>query len=96
MSRPTRKDKAIARAIAAGYKPDRGRTAAEIEQMVDEGDRKLWCPDCGRRSLRLIETTDKDGDEYKEVRTCDVCEQIIYIVRRSEARPMEEESRYAS
>lgn len=44
-----------------------------------------YCPDCGRQTLRLIETTDQDGTgEYKEVRTCDHCENIVYIVRRDE------------
>jgi hypothetical protein len=35
-------------------------------------------------TLRLIEKTeptDLDG-EYKEVRTCDYCENIVYIVRK--------------
>lgn len=41
------------------------------------------CPDCGEQSLRTIETTEPnelDG-EYKEVCTCDECENIVYIVR---------------
>lgn len=44
--------------------------------------RNLYCPDCGQQSLRLIEKTEPSGDEYKEVRTCDGCENIVYIVRQ--------------
>lgn len=45
----------------------------------------LFCPDCGERTLRLIEETEPDCiGEYKEVRTCDHCENIIYIVRIAE------------
>lgn len=45
----------------------------------------LHCPDCGKQTLRLIEDTEPDGvGEYKEVRTCDDCESIVYIVRRQE------------
>jgi transcriptional regulator NrdR family protein len=42
----------------------------------------LYCPDCGESSLRLIEETEhEDGDEYKEVCTCDQCGNLVYIVR---------------
>ena len=42
----------------------------------------LHCPDCGRQTLALIEKTEPDsGGEYKEVRTCAACENIVYIVR---------------
>lgn len=42
----------------------------------------LWCPDCGKQKLRTIEATDPDGSgEYKQVCTCDQCENIVYIVR---------------
>ena len=42
----------------------------------------LYCPDCGEQTLRLIETTEPTIDgERKEVRTCDGCENIVYIVR---------------
>jgi hypothetical protein len=45
----------------------------------------LYCPDCGEQTLRLIETTEPTFDgEWKEVRTCDRCENIVYIVRREE------------
>lgn len=40
------------------------------------------CPDCGRPTLRLIEKTDADEfNEYKEVLTCDGCDNLVYIVR---------------
>lgn len=42
----------------------------------------LYCPDCGKPTLRLIENTEPDcGGEYKECRTCDECENMVYIVR---------------
>jgi uncharacterized Zn finger protein len=45
---------------------------------------ELYCPDCGEESLRLIENTEPDGTgEYKEVRTCDDCGTIVYIVRHT-------------
>lgn len=45
----------------------------------------LNCPDCGRLTLVLIENTEPDGTgEYKEVRTCDQCENIVYIVRKTD------------
>jgi transcriptional regulator NrdR family protein len=45
----------------------------------------LTCPDCGQETLELIETTEPDGtDEYKEVRTCPSCENIVYIIRRTD------------
>lgn len=42
----------------------------------------LFCPDCGRMTLRVIEATDPEGGEYKDVCTCDVCQNIVYIVRK--------------
>lgn len=43
-----------------------------------------YCPDCGRPILRLIETTEPDAmGAYKEVLTCDACENIVYIVRNN-------------
>ena len=48
----------------------------------------LYCPDCGTKTLRLIETTDEDvNGEYKEVRTCDGCEVLVYIVRNDSVNP---------
>ncbi len=48
----------------------------------------LYCPDCGTKTLRLIETTDEDTTgEYKEVRTCDTCEILVYIVRNASVSP---------
>ena len=45
---------------------------------------ELYCPDCGREILELIENTEPDSmGEYKEVRTCRNCENIVYIVRQS-------------
>ncbi len=45
-----------------------------------------YCPDCGKKTLRLIETTDPDGTgEYKEVLTCDECENIVYVVRKTDS-----------
>lgn len=42
----------------------------------------LHCPDCGEQTLRTIENTEPDGTgEYKQVCTCDGCENIVYIVR---------------
>ncbi len=47
----------------------------------------LFCPDCGGRCLTLIERTESDaGGEHKEVRTCEKCENIVYIVRKEENR----------
>lgn len=41
-----------------------------------------YCPDCGGATLRLIETTEVQADnEYKEVLTCDSCENILFVVR---------------
>jgi len=46
------------------------------------GETYLHCPDCGKPTLRLIENTDRDSlGNYREVRTCDECENIVYIVR---------------
>ena len=43
-----------------------------------------FCPDCGAKILRLIEATKPDcSGEYKEVRTCDDCQIIVYIVRHA-------------
>jgi uncharacterized protein YbaR (Trm112 family) len=43
----------------------------------------LCCPDCSKRTLWLIENTEPDAlGEFKEVRTCDLCENIVYIVRK--------------
>lgn len=48
-----------------------------------ERQNKLTCPDCGERTLVLIETTDPDPvGEYKEIRGCDDCENIVYIFRK--------------
>lgn len=42
----------------------------------------LYCPECRKRTLRIIETTEPDASgEFKEVRTCDDCDLIVYIVR---------------
>lgn len=42
-----------------------------------------YCPDCGKESLRLIEMTNPDGsDEYKEILTCDTCENMVHIFRQ--------------
>lgn len=42
----------------------------------------LFCPDCGQKTLAFIENTWRSPDgEYKEVRTCDRCENIVYVVR---------------
>jgi len=42
----------------------------------------LFCPDCGLFQLYHIESTEPDEDgEYKEVRSCKDCENIVYIVR---------------
>lgn len=43
-----------------------------------------FCPDCGEKTLRLIETTkpEENGD-YKEVRTCDNCKGVVFIARYS-------------
>lgn len=41
-----------------------------------------FCPDCGQETLRLIEATEPNGHgEYKEVLTCDRCENIVYVFR---------------
>jgi hypothetical protein len=39
-----------------------------------------YCPDCGAQTLNLIETVGA-GSEYKEVLTCDSCENIVYVMR---------------
>lgn len=43
-----------------------------------------YCPDCGEQTLRLIENTEPIGGEFKEVRTCDGCDNIVYIIREVE------------
>jgi uncharacterized protein YbaR (Trm112 family) len=54
-----------------------------INSWAEDAMDILCCPDCGEQTLRLIETTEPDGTgEYKEVRTCDGCENIVYIIRR--------------
>lgn len=45
----------------------------------------IYCPDCGQQTLRFIEDTEPDSlGEYKEVRTCDSCGNIVYIVRHKD------------
>lgn len=52
------------------------------EQDTNHNPDCLHCPDCGKQTLTLIENTDPDvTGEYKEVRTCDDCGNIVYIVR---------------
>ncbi len=42
-----------------------------------------FCPDCGQKDLRLIEQTEPNIDcEYKDIMTCDSCENLVYMVRR--------------
>jgi len=42
----------------------------------------LYCPDCGRQTLEIIEITDPDpSGEFKDVCTCEECGLIVYIVR---------------
>lgn len=46
----------------------------------------MYCPDCGKRTLRLIESTEPDGSgEFKNVATCDDCEIIVYVVRNTDS-----------
>lgn len=46
------------------------------------GDDTLFCPDCGKYTLHLIEETEPDaGGEYKEIRNCPVCDNLVYIIR---------------
>jgi hypothetical protein len=47
-------------------------------------DNNMFCPDCGKRTLRIIEMIDPQGElatEYKEICTCDDCENMIHIYR---------------
>jgi len=41
------------------------------------------CPDCVG-GMRLIESTEPDHGEYKDVLTCDDCGNIVYVVRHGE------------
>lgn len=46
-------------------------------------DGPLYCPDCGAKTLEMIERTDPDaGGEFKETRTCDSCRNMIYVFRQ--------------
>ena len=43
---------------------------------------RRFCPECGQQVLRLIEVTEPDSSgEYKEIHTCDDCQNIVYLVR---------------
>jgi len=45
-----------------------------------------YCPDCGKANeFFRIEATDPDSlGEYKDVCSCESCENIVYIVRKSD------------
>lgn len=52
------------------------------EESFTVTEEHYYCPDCGNKSLRLIENTDaNDIGEYKQVCTCDVCENMVYLYR---------------
>ena len=51
----------------------------DAERPVKATD--LYCPDCGRRSLRLIEKVQASCDETKETRTCDRCANMVHLFR---------------
>lgn len=51
-----------------------------------ESGKAIWCPTCGNGPaslrVRLIESTEPDeSGEFKDVCTCDHCNNIFYIVR---------------
>jgi hypothetical protein len=61
-----------------------------IEEVLEEPITKeqamevITCPDCGQLTLHFIENTEAGIDgEYKEVRTCERCQNIVYIVRHT-------------
>ena len=57
-------------------------TEDDLLELFDMGT--LHCPDCSKMTLRLIESTEPDGSgEYKECRTCDACDNMVYIVRQN-------------
>jgi predicted RNA-binding Zn-ribbon protein involved in translation (DUF1610 family) len=53
----------------------------ETQEAVAESLARRFCPDCGQQVLRLIEVTEPQGGEFKEIHTCDQCQNIVYIVR---------------
>jgi hypothetical protein len=43
-------------------------------------DALYWCPNCGLETLRIIERTEPDdAGEFKDICTCDKCENMIHI-----------------
>lgn len=45
--------------------------------MMDD----IYCPDCGAKTLRLIERGVKSKWDAVETRTCDICQNMIHIFR---------------
>lgn len=43
-------------------------------------EERFYCPDCGAKTLRVIESTEPDcTNEFKHVCTCDRCENMVHI-----------------
>lgn len=46
------------------------------------------CPDCGTKTLRLIERTEPDASgEFKEISCCDKCNILVHVYRCPEPAP---------
>jgi len=71
---------AVSRALFNAIQRDCSQPPAAQEEQ-DE-DYTHYCPDCGTKTVRLIESTEPDGTgEYKDILTCDSCQTIIYLIR---------------
>ena len=69
-----------------GFKPTPAQLLRALKGKGGEvmAERKLFCPDCGRQTLELIERTEPIGGEYKEVYTCEPCTNMVHVFREVE------------
>ncbi len=47
---------------------------------------RKYCPQCGKQTLRFIETCNEDDTEVKTSWTCDCSDIVVYIVEFKEAK----------
>jgi hypothetical protein len=69
--------------MANNYPP--GVTGNEPEIAGSNDEVIGYCPDCGKRTLELIEETAQDADgQYKRIGTCPGCDNLVYLIRQGQ------------